>query len=101
MPSDLSSTERSRRHPPKAATVVIRAALDSEETGAAFHPGGGSYLRGVVIPGGGVIPGAGAIPGGGLSQGGCYPRGGVLSQGGVIPGRVLSQGGVIPGGVLS
>ena len=31
---------RSGRHPPKAATVVIRAALVKEETGSAFHPRG-------------------------------------------------------------
>ena len=37
------SMERSGRHPPKAVTVDIRAALVSEETGSAFH------LRGGVI----------------------------------------------------
>ena len=36
-PSD-TSMEISGRHPPKAATVVIRTALVSEETGSAFHP---------------------------------------------------------------
>ena len=30
--------ERRGRHPPKAATVVTRAVLVSEETGSAFHP---------------------------------------------------------------
>ena len=35
--------ERSGRHPPKAATVVIRPALVSEETGSAFHPRGVLY----------------------------------------------------------
>ena len=35
--------ERSGRHPPKAATVVIRAELVSKETGSAFQPGGGCY----------------------------------------------------------
>ena len=34
-------------HPPQAATAVIRAALDSEETGSAFQPRGG-----VINPGG-------------------------------------------------
>ena len=32
--------KRSRRHPPKATTVVIRTELVSEKTGSAFHPGG-------------------------------------------------------------
>ena len=32
---------RSGRHSSKAATVVVRAALVSEETGSAFHPRGG------------------------------------------------------------
>ena len=38
-PSD-TSMERSGRHPPKAATIVVRAALVSEEAGSAFHKGG-------------------------------------------------------------
>ena len=33
--------ERSGRHPPNGVTVVIRAALVSEETDSAFHPRGG------------------------------------------------------------
>ena len=36
-----TSTERSGRHPPKAAPVVIRAAVVLEETGSAFHTRGG------------------------------------------------------------
>ena len=38
-----TSMERSGRNPLKAATVVIRAVLVSEETGSAFHPKGGCY----------------------------------------------------------
>ena len=38
--------EISGRHPPpKAATVVILAALVSEETGSAFHPWGVLYIN--------------------------------------------------------
>ena len=44
--------ERPGRHPPKAVTVVTRAALVSEETGSAFYPGGGviHLLSYTVLP---------------------------------------------------
>ena len=37
--------EISGRHPPKAAAVVIRAALVAEENGSAFHPRGVLYTN--------------------------------------------------------
>ena len=47
--------ERSGRHPPKAATVVIRAALGSEETGSAFHPGSVLYNNTNTVYGSRII----------------------------------------------
>ena len=43
---------RSRRHPPKAATGVIRAVLVKEETGSAFQPQepeGGCYTLSYTV----------------------------------------------------
>ena len=43
--------ERSGRHPSKAVTVVVRAALVLEETSSAFHPRGGGGVYSAVIHG--------------------------------------------------